>query len=106
MSAWINGFWSDDNSYYYCGRPYFEACYPDLPGSAWTVPSQFDADTILLTITWYLAYGQSDYTEDMCAITIQAKKLMKQILENQAQLWVEVKELPLPPYLQWLREKE
>ncbi|PHU21506.1 Cytochrome c biogenesis CcmF C-terminal-like mitochondrial protein [Capsicum chinense] len=84
----------------------FEACYPDLPGSAWMRPSQYDVDTFLLTVPWCLACGQSNHTEDMCAVMIQANKLMKRILENQEQLWVELKELPLPPCLQWLSKEE
>ena len=69
-------------------------------------PSQYDVDTVLLTITWCLAYGQSDHTEDMCAVMIQANKLMTQILENQEQMWAELKELPVLPCLQWLNKEE
>ena len=31
---------------------------------------------------------------------------MKWILENQEQLWAKLKELPLPPCLQWLNKEE
>lgn len=69
MSSW--------DFYYYYGGPYFEACYLDLPESAWTGPSQYDADTILLIVTWCLVFSQSDHTEETCAVTIQANKLSK-----------------------------
>ena len=51
MSAWIDGFLGDDNSCYYCGGPL-----------------RYDAGTVLLTVTWCLACGQRDLTEDMCVV--------------------------------------